>query len=354
VHDALPTANTSDAALFRSVSNEGVPPTLLLDEVDAIFKAREREDLRGLLNAGFRRGALVRRMGGAKNTKLETFEVFSPKAFAGIGNCLPDTILDRSITIALQRKTREEAVERFRRRDVAPEGEALRNRLADWVEPQLDWLRDERPNLPDELDDRAQDMWEPLLAIADLAGGDWPRRAWNAALELSGNGAREDDSLTAQLLKDIYAVFSNGAGDRLRTADLIAHLTEIEESPWGDWYGKTISPQALSRLLKPHRIKTMPVKAEGKTVRGYKIEQFTDAFYRVLGVTGVTSVTSKTVNQAEGNADNASNASGAIERPLRADEGLADAPLCIICELRPIAGGPCSLRCPECRVKAAA
>ncbi len=118
-HAALPTANTSDAALFRSVSKQP-RPTLLLDEVDAIFKAREREDLRGLLNAGFRRGAVVRRMGGAKMTELETFEVFCPKAFAGIGNCLPDTILDRSISIALQRKTREEAVERFRRREVVP------------------------------------------------------------------------------------------------------------------------------------------------------------------------------------------------------------------------------------------
>jgi hypothetical protein len=86
-------------------------------------KAREREDLRGLLDAGYRRGSVVRRMGGAKNTTLETFEVFCPKAFAGIGNCLPDTILDRSITIGLQRKTREETVERFRRRDVGQEDE---------------------------------------------------------------------------------------------------------------------------------------------------------------------------------------------------------------------------------------
>ena len=199
-HAGLPTANTTDAALFRSISE--LSPTLLLDEVDSIFsnKARDREDLRGLLNAGYRRGAVVRRMGGAKMTTLETFPVYCAKAFAGIGNCLPDTILDRSISIALQRKTREETVERFRRRDVAPEGEDLRDCVADWIAPQLDWLRDERPSLPDELDDRAQDMWEPLLAIADLAGGDWPQRAWKAALELSGNGAREDDSLTALLL----------------------------------------------------------------------------------------------------------------------------------------------------------
>jgi hypothetical protein len=207
---------------------------------------------------------------------------------------------------------------------MSPEAQVLRDRLADWVEPQVDWLRAARPNLPDELDDRAQDMWEPLLAIADVAGGDWPQRAWKAALELSGNCVREDDSLTALLLKDIYTVFSSGAGDRLQTADLISYLTEIEESPWGDWYGKTISAQALSRLLKPHRIKTMPVKAEGKTVRGYKVEQFAEAFHRVLGVTGVTSVTSKSTSQAEGNASNASGAGDGSGIPIPGDDGFLD------------------------------
>jgi hypothetical protein len=307
VHEPLPTANISDAALFRAIAE--LSPTLLLDEVDAIFggKAREREDLRGLLNAGYRRGAVVRRMGGAKMTTLEAFPVYCPKAFAAIGK-LPDTIADRSIAIRLQRKTREEQVERFRRRWAQPEGGSLRDCFADWLEPQLDYLRESRPELPEELDDRAQDCWEPLFAIADLAGGDWPDRARAAALELSGNGEREDDSMTARLLNDIFSVFENGAGDRLRTADLIAHLAEIEESPWGDWYGKTISPQGLSKLLRPHRIKTMPVKVEGETVRGYKREQFAEAFHRVLGVTRVTSVTSKSPSQGKGNAGNAGNA----------------------------------------------
>ena len=308
VHEALPTANTSDAALFRSISK--LNPTLLLDEVDAVFKAREREDLRGLLNAGYRRGAVVRRMGGSNNTSLETFEVFCPKAFAGIGNCLPDTILDRSIGIGLQPKTREEIVERFRRRDVAPEGEEIRDRLADWIEPQLDWLHDARPSLPDELDDRAQDMWEPLLAIADLTGGEWPQRALAAALELSRSGNREDDSRTALLLKDIFNVFESNGHDAFKTADLLGHLHTIEESPWGDWYGKQLSAHGLSKLLRSHRIKTMPVWVDGKTVRGYKSSQFDDAFLRVLGVRSVRNVRNESPSQKTPNAPNAPNARG--------------------------------------------
>ena len=107
------------------------------------------------------------------------------------------------------------------------------------------------------------------------------------------------------MLADIHTVFSANGTDRYKTADLIAQLCEIEESPWGDWYGKTLTAHALSKLLKPFRIRTMPVKVEGQTVRGYRAEQFSDAFHRVLGVTGVTGVTSGSGSQnavTEGNA----------------------------------------------------
>src|SRR5262249_40284543 len=125
VRQPLPASNISDAALFRAIAS--TTPTVLLDEADAIFKAREREDLRGLLNAGYRRGAVAYRMGGRNKTTLETFPVYCPKAFFGIGDFLPDTLADRAIPIRLQRRTREETVERFRRRDVQPVGETLRD-----------------------------------------------------------------------------------------------------------------------------------------------------------------------------------------------------------------------------------
>jgi Protein of unknown function (DUF3631) len=310
IHEPLPTANISDAALFRAIEKN--KPTLLLDEIDAVFgsKAREREELRGLLNAGYRRGLKAHRMGGTNARTLEAFEVFCPKAFAGIGESLPDTITDRAITIRLQRRLPEEAIERFRQRLVAPEAEELRDRLADWLEPQLAELRSAWPNLPDELDDRAQDVWEPLLAIAELAGGEWPERARRAAVALSGPEAKADaeESKTALLLRDIYTVFDNGAGDRLRTTELIEQLSAIEESPWGDWFGKPITPQTLSKLLRPHRIRTLPIWVEGATVRGYKREQFEEAFHRVLGVRCVRDVRSESPSEAAPNAPNAPNA----------------------------------------------
>lgn len=237
-------------------------------------------------------------MGGASNRTLEAFSVFCPKAFAGIGDCLPDTLTDRSIPIRLKRRIRTENVERFRLRDVTPEGHTLRDRLGDWLEPQRDHLAAARPALPDELDDRAQDMWEPLLAIADLAGTGWSDRARTAALALCTGEERDDDSLTNQLLRDVHTYFSDSGRDRVKTADLLGYLHQVEESPWSDWYGKPLSAHALSRLLRSYRIKTLAVKVSGETVRGYKVEQFADAFARALGVTGVTSVTPRPPSQA--------------------------------------------------------
>jgi hypothetical protein len=119
-------------------------------------------------------------------------------------------------------------------------------------------------------------------------------------------------------------VFSNGARDRLSTAELIEHLAEIEESPWGDWYGKTISPQALSKLLKPHRIKTLPVWVDGEKARGYKLEQFADALHRVVGGRGGRDGRSGLVWEAAPTAPTTPTAQGAGQRPLPGDDGFLD------------------------------
>jgi hypothetical protein len=314
VHEPLPAVNASTSALFRTIEKR--QPTLLLDEVDAIFspKGGDKEELRGILNAGYRRGAFVYRMGGPHRTTLEKFPVFCPKVLAEIIGNLPDTIRDRSIPIHLQRRTKTERIERFHHREIAPQAHELRDRIVKWLRPQLPYLRSLRPALPDELDDRAQDIWEPLLAIAQIVGGEWPERARLAALALSTGAAREDDSDTVQLLRDIYTVFESSGKDRFLTADLISKLVEIEESPWGDWQGKHISPQALSRLLKPYEIRTMSIKIAGETVRGYKAEQFEEAWRRVLGVTRVTGVTSEQWSYAESNGSNASNGFTVVSR----------------------------------------
>jgi hypothetical protein len=163
------TITPSEAVIYRTI--DATMPTLLLDEVDAVFapKTADRyEGLRAILNAGHRRGAKVPRCTGPTQ-QVVSFEVYCAKVLAGIGT-LPDTITDRSIPIRLQRKTRDEPVERFRRRDVLAVTEPLRDDLEKWAAARGQELAAARPELPDELSDRMQEGCEPLLAIADELG----------------------------------------------------------------------------------------------------------------------------------------------------------------------------------------
>ena len=282
VKEPLSTANMSDAALFRAVTE--LKPTLLYDEIDVVFgaKARDREDLRGMLNAGYRRGAKVYRMGGPKMATLETFEVFCPKVLAGLGQ-LPDTLQSRCIAIRLKRKAPGEDVARFRERDAAAEGSNLHLRLANWAEGAIEKLRVARPSLPEELGDRQADVWEPLLAIADQAGGQWPSRARNAALNLSLGRDIHEDSLGIQLLKDCRSAFERGDTNRLPTVQLITELAQDDEAPWADWHsnGKPIGARDLARLLKQFEIRSRTIRlANGGTPKGFHRDQFEDAWQR--------------------------------------------------------------------------
>ena len=276
------TGRVTSAVLIRKI--DGSQPTLLLDESDAAFKGEKEyaETLRGILNNGHRRGAVVSlcvKAGG--DFELRDFSVFGPKAFAGIGK-LPDTITDRSIRIDLRRRAPGEHVDRFRHSRVKDEAEPLRERLSSWAAAQVDTLRSARPELPDSLDDRAQDGWEPLLAIADAVGGEWATRARQAAVALSTGDGREDDSFGVQLLRDIDAIFKAHGADRLASATLCAALNALEEAPWGDLRGKPLDPRRLAQMVKPYGIKPRSVRVAAATAKGYQREDFMDAWRRYL------------------------------------------------------------------------
>ena len=250
--EPISTANISPSALFRVIEEK--TPTVLLDEYDTVFGGRHNadtaQDLRAILNAGHRRGGKVHRsVPQGRGFKLAAFEVFAPKALAGIGD-LPDTIADRSILIGLQRQSPHERAERFRRKQ-RHFAEPIGIRLAEWMETLIEDLNHARPQVPEELDDRAADGWEPLLAIADAAGGDWPSKARAAAVVLSGDEDAAAMSLGQLLLADIKSVFDDLAvtyldtedGPALWTSDLLAGLARIEESPWGEWDLKPRRPR---------------------------------------------------------------------------------------------------------------
>jgi hypothetical protein len=279
----------SESVLFRKIDRDR--PTLMLDEVDAIWSEKnEHEGLRAVLNAGNRRGTTVARtVAKGKTFDLVDFEVYCPKALAGIGR-LPETVADRAIVIHMVRKGVGDRVERLRMRDAFALGEPIGQSLAELLSDVSDLTL--RPDeLPDALDDRAQDGWEPLLAIAKRAGGQWLERAHAAAVALSSERDDVDDeSLGIVLLRDIRTAL--GDEPRLTTAQLIERLLQIELAPWQDMYGKPINGRRLSKLLRPFGVK--PHRDRVGSV--YVASQFHDAWSRYLPSESATSATDTTSN----------------------------------------------------------
>ncbi len=278
------TGRVTAAVLARKVDAEH--PTLLLDESDAAFKGDKEyaETLRGLLNTGHRRGGKSTVcVGQGAEIGYKDFSTYCPKAIAGIGK-LPDTVADRSLPIRLERRAPDEKAKRFRRRDAEVEALPLCAAL-DELPGLVPLLEGARPELPAELDDRAQDAAEPLLAIADHAGGDWPERARRALIELHGGRELDDESSGVRLLADIKSVFEERTTDRLASTTLIEMLRDLDEAPWGDWYGKPLSARVLARLLKPYGVQSRTVRFDDDTTaKGYLREQFETPWSRYLPV----------------------------------------------------------------------
>lgn len=218
----LKVASITAAALFQSV--DGRHPTLLIDEADAIFagNSERNEDLRAVLNAGNVPGAKAIR-GGKDGTPVE-FDVYCPKVVCGIATGrLPDTVRDRSIVVPIDRKLRSERVQRLRRHRLEAELKTLREQLYAWADAHRAWLHAyELPEPLEKISDRLEEGWEPLFAIAELAGGEFPAKARAAAEQLAGE--TDDDAGSAshtllQALRDVFAceekLASREVADRL-------------------------------------------------------------------------------------------------------------------------------------------
>jgi hypothetical protein len=284
--------NMSPSALFRSIGSEDGLPTILFDEIDTIFgaKAKEHEELRGLLNAGHRRGAKTyRSVVRGKVIGVEAIEAYSAVALAGLG-FLPDTLLSRSIVIRMRRRHAEEYVEPFRRRLHHPVGDAIRYKIETWAASateQIAW-----PDLPLEIQDRNADVWEPLIAIADAIGGDWPARARAAAVALVSDVSELEPSLGVRLLSDLKTVFGNQK--RMTSKSIIASLISLEEAPWHDLRGKPIDERGLAHRLKAYGIRSISIRLGETTGKGYRAADFYDAWKRYLPSRSENSGTSGT------------------------------------------------------------
>jgi hypothetical protein len=287
-HRSLMASNISASALFRVI--EETQPTLLIDEADTFLQTRD--ELRGILNAGYNReGAYVVRVatnrgskrkqtdyvpqfgawtnenvtGSSSRTELAQYSCWCPKVMAAIGR-LPDT---------MQRKTAAEQCERMRNLDAA----SLRSECAQFVGEHSEEIRKAQPSLPTNLNDRAADIWEPLLAIADIAGGDWPKLAREAALKLSAGD--EEPSLLGYFLQDVKVLFVYKQTDRLFSRDIVEMLEPFHDRPWEDLRrGREINEWWLGQRLREVGIRSRTIWIGEMSAKGYMLEDFEEAVGR--------------------------------------------------------------------------
>jgi len=277
-----PAINASPAYLVRKVQADEGLPTVLFDEIDAVFgpKTREgNEDVRALLNAGYRRGATVGRCVTHGSVVIpEELPAFCAVALAGL-NDLPDTIHSRAIIIKMRRRAPGEIVEPYRRRDREREGHGLRDRLAAWAAAAIDRIT--VPDMPDGIVDRDADIWEPLIAVADVAGGHWPETARATAVTLV-TLSREygEERLGIRLLDDMRTVF--GDDEKLPTKVILEKLRGLDEAPWADLEGKPLNDRELAARLRSYSIKRRVIRIGSTTHKGYRREDFLDTWRRYL------------------------------------------------------------------------
>jgi Protein of unknown function (DUF3631) len=262
--------------LFRGI--EQYEPTLLLDEAEVVRQRGEAaENVRAVLHVGYRRGATVERCVGDEFA-LRSFRTFGFKVFAAIGD-LPGTLLSRCIPIPMRRRGAGEQIARFVPRECEPAGAALRRQCRRWVADNGDALRACVPSLPEFLDDRRAEIWEPLFAVAGAAGGEWGPAITQAAATLAG--VRAAEGANVQLLADLRVVM--GGRDKVSSRDLVAALTKMEDRPWPEWSrGKPLTTRQLAALLRPFGIGPKALWIAGETQKGYEPAAFEDAWARYL------------------------------------------------------------------------
>jgi Protein of unknown function (DUF3631) len=281
-------SNLTAAAFFRHVTtftkeNE-TPPVILIDEVDTFLNS-DRTDAINILNSGHKRaGAKTIRCGSQEtNYAAGAYNTWAPVVLAGIGTLTNAALASRTIAIPLKRKRREERVETFR--DAARgRCEALAARAHRWAAENDAALREAEPAMPECLDNRVRNNWEPILAVADAAGDRWPQIARAAAMALAGE-VDETPTEGAMLLEDIRKVWLPG-NERLPTSTILERLRQLSDRPWGEGHGphtpSTFQSRELAKILKPYGIEPKQLRFGSEKTRGYERADFADAWERYL------------------------------------------------------------------------
>jgi hypothetical protein len=283
----LRTANASSAAIFRMIQSrtvEGQTLTLIMDEMEVLGTNSERaEQLREILNAGYRRGQVVLRCESVSSDEgkyeVKSFNTYCPKVLVLIGR-LNDTLADRCIPIAMRRRKPAELLERFFYAEAAQHAKRLCREMQKWAKTNHLRVRRRLRKDLEFLEDREAELWIPLFAVCQVAAPERVEELKAIALQISGaKQADEPAEFSVLLLSDIRDIFNRNAADRIFTAGLVQALLAIGESPWENWAkGRDLNDRGIAKLLRPFKIKSQNLRVDDQVSKGYKREDFEEAW----------------------------------------------------------------------------
>jgi hypothetical protein len=280
----LTASNISSATVYRVI--EQCHPTLLIDEADSFLPSNEQ--LRGILNSGHTRDtAFVLRV-NPETLLAERFSTWEAKAIALIGKLEGQlaTIADRSFPVGMERRRKKD-----RRvlplRDTPPkEFLDLCRKLKRWIDDHADEIITTKVALPESLNDRAADHWLPLFQIAQVVGGDWPKKLLRAAAYLCGDDSEEESDVIKLLvaLRTLFREHQVDTETAIPSTTICLELNKDQEAPWTDWRnGQGLSVEKLAKMLRPFDVRSIQLQKGGDRARGYRLKDLQPAFDRYLG-----------------------------------------------------------------------
>jgi hypothetical protein len=305
-------AAITPAIMFHAIDTE--EPTLFIEEAEQ-FSSEAANDIRAVLNVGYRKGQMVPRMTG---NDVREYKTYCPKVLILIGKPF-DTLLDRSVIIKMKRA---EAPERFIYDLVKTEGETRRYAIESLLNPfscpenhphsdekkcaraatettlAIEETHRAHPGLPF-LTDRDEEIWGPLFAIAQVVCPERLKELTAAAVDIctektdtttsnrktlrAAEEHARDDEYGKRLADHCARLMDDSGRDSMGSAELIAGLHRMEEFPWRKYLGTGLNARMLADMLAARGIRTarirMPGKREGKknfgkVVMGYKRASF--------------------------------------------------------------------------------
>jgi hypothetical protein len=284
----------SPAAIYKTMAEE--KPTVFFDEAETL-NSESANIMRSILNMGYRKGQVVRRVIGKE---VMEYEVYCPKVFILIGDVY-DTLRDRSIIV---RMVRAEPRERFVYEPAKFDGRVIRELAAQAIEDNRSAILDAFTKFQGIkfLTDRDEEIWTPLFVMCQTLAPHRMKELQILSVDMStektadarqyhnllGKGAEkvaQDDEYAKQLLTDLAQVI-NGAR-QLPTMDCIEALRALPTSPWRKYRGEGLTFQNAADMLSrfgvhPVNLSVGHGRKNRKVVRGYKLADVKAAINREI------------------------------------------------------------------------